>query len=181
MKRIVRCLGVVALACCLPSIGYAQAPPDWTLKVKLGRPLYVTMLNGERVEGVAGSVTEEGITVATPVGVRTAKYAEMRKVDRRDGPWNGVLIGSAVGFAIGLAAVVTDDGCEDNPYGIATDCSNEEAAIAVAGALYGGLIGWGIDTMRKGRTNIFDSNRATTRVSFAASPKRLSGRVTVSW
>ncbi|HXG69281.1 MAG TPA: hypothetical protein VNJ04_01570 [Gemmatimonadaceae bacterium] len=177
MIRMLRCVALFALVCCVPSTSFAQAPPDWTMKVKPGEPLYITLLNGHQLEGLGGVVTGEGIAVATPDGVRTAKFEDIRRVDRRDGPWNGVLIGIAAGFATGLAMGLAED-CQKAF--LSSLCEDVKRVVATAGALGGGLIGWGVDTMVKGRTTLFDS-RGGPRLSFAASPKGVSGRVTLSW
>ena len=180
MPRIIHALTVLALICIVPAVASAQQLPDWTLDVRLGRPLYLTLLTGERVEGVAGSVTAEGVAVATPVGVRTARFADIRRVERRDGPWNGIWIGTAVGAALGVAAMASTDGCQEyGGYGSMT-CSDEAGFLVVGGALYGGLIGWGVDTLLKGRSTLFDDAGAT-RVSLAAGPHGVSGRLTIGW
>src|SRR3954463_3347222 len=86
MSLMFRSVAVIALLS-WTSPAFAQHVPDWTTTVKLGRPLYVTLLSGERLEGIAGSVTPDGITVATPIGVKTAPFADIRCVEKRDGPW----------------------------------------------------------------------------------------------
>lgn len=176
MTKTLRCFALVVTACVVSTDLFAQAPPDWTMKVRIGRPLYVILLNGDRLEGLAGSVTQDGIAVATPVGVRTAKFNDIRIVQRRDGPWNGVLTGIAIGAGIG-ALTYLDDPCGPTVY---DGCKAEQGAVVMGGALYGGLIGWGIDTMIKGRTTLFDSTSGR-QLSFAATPKGVSGRVTFSW
>ncbi len=176
MVRMLRWFGIMAFVCGLPSSVLAQSPPDWTLGIRLGKPLFVTMLNGERMEGVAGSVTGEGIGVATPVGVRTARFNEIRKVERRDSVWNGLAIGAGVGAALGVAAMLDDDTCPDN----SRACESEAEVLPVAGAIYGALIGWGIDAFVKGRTTVFDGPDAP-RISLAASPRGVSARLMVSW
>ncbi|HXG54861.1 MAG TPA: hypothetical protein VNJ03_05730 [Vicinamibacterales bacterium] len=128
--------GVLASVCSVPSSAFAQSPPEWTLGIRLGKPLFVTLQNGERLEGVAGSVTGEGIGVATPIGVRTAAFSDIRKVERRDSPWNGVWIGAGAGTALGLAAALDDDTCPDNARG----CEAEAGVLPIAGAVDGQLV-----------------------------------------
>jgi hypothetical protein len=147
--------------------------------MKLGRPVYVTLLSGERIEGLAGSVTPDGISIATPIGVKTAQFSDIRRVQRRDGPWNGIWIGTAVGAAVGVATMLSDDSCSDDA-GFSDACGSEDGYLVVAGALYGGLIGWGVDTLLKGRSTLFD-NVGGTKVSFSASPRGASGRISLSW
>jgi hypothetical protein len=179
MIRIFRCVAVFALACLAPSMVYAQQVPDWTTAVKLGRPLYITLFSGERLEGIAGSVTPEGVSVATPNGVKTARYADIRRAQRRDGPWNGILIGTAVGTALGVAMMAADDSCSSHA-GFSDTCSSEDGYLVFAGVIYGGLVGWGVDTLIKGRSTLFD-NAGATKVSFSAGPHGVSGRVSLRW
>ncbi|MEO5894553.1 MAG: hypothetical protein ABIS06_02510 [Vicinamibacterales bacterium] len=178
MIRILRALMLVALVCIAPAIASAQQVPDWTTNVKLGRPLYITLLSGERLEGIAGSVTPDGVSVATPNGVKTAHYSDVRRVQKRDGPWNGILIGTAVGTALGIAAMVDNNGCD--AYGFSESCGEGDGYFVVTGALYGGLIGWGVDTLIKGRSTLFD-NAGATKISFAGGPHGVSGRVSLRW
>lgn len=176
MLNMFRCFGVLALVCCAPLTALAQRAPDWTQKIKLGKPLFVTLDNGVRVEGTAGSVSLDGIVVATPVGVRTVTYGDIRKVERRDSLWNGVWIGAAVGGALGLAVMLDDSTCPDRTAG----CRSEAAVAPVGGALYGALIGWGVDALVKGRTTIFKGEQGP-RLSVAAAPGGVSAHLTVGW
>ena len=178
MSLMFRSIAVVALLSCASPV-FAQQVPDWTTTVKLGRPLYVTLFSGERVEGIAGTVAPEGISVATPTGVKTVHYDDMRRVEKRDGPWNGILIGTAIGTGLGIAAALSDDGCRNGFVG-GTVCSDLSAGYVIAGSVYGGLIGWGVDTLNKGRSTLFD-NAGATKVSFAASPHAVSARVSLRW
>lgn len=167
---------LLALLAGVPSEALAQAAPDWTLGIRLGKPLFVTLSNGARVEGTAGSVSAEGLEVATPVGVRTARFADIRRVEVRDSVRNGIWIGAGVGAALGVAAALDDATCPFNSGG----CGSEAAVLPVGAALYGALIGWGIDTLIKGRTALVDTSSAP-RVSVAAGPTGVAARVMVSW
>lgn len=159
MKNI---FGMTAAFLLTASIAHAQTP-DWTMGIKLGKPIFLTTESGERVEGVTGQITPEGIMVATPVGVRTVAYRDLRLAQKRDSVKNGVWIGAAVGFGLGLAAVLTDDSeCRG-------ECQSEEAAVPMGGALYGALIGWGVDHWIKGKTTLFDRR---TDVALSVTPKR---------
>lgn len=175
MDRIVCALIVLAAASAVPPVALAQEPPHWSRDVNIGAPLFVTMVSGERLEGVAGSVTTDGIAVATPAGVRTAAFADIVRVQRRDAVWNGVWIGAASGTAIGLVAMFTD-ACPDNSPG----CRSEAAALPIAGALYGALIGWGLDALVKGRTTIYES-KAPPTLSLLAGRGAIGARVAFGW
>ena len=175
MGRIVRAAIVFAAASVVPSAALAQTPPEWSRNVRIGAPLFVTTASGDRLEGVAGSVTTDGITVATPAGVRTAAFADIVRVQRRDSVWNGVWVGAASGAAIGLVSMLTD-ACPDNSPG----CRAEAAAMPFGGALYGALIGWGIDALVKGRTTIYDSKAAPT-FSLLAGRGAVGANLAFSW
>lgn len=175
MMRFFRPLAFIAvLASAAPVC--AQDIPAWAVDLRLGKPIFITLLNGDRIEGVGGSVTADGITVATPVGVRTARFGDIRRLQRRDSVWNGVWIGAASGAGLGIIAAVADAN-DDDYY---TSATEEWAAVVIGGALYGALIGWGVDALIKGRTTIFD-NQGATRVTVAASPRSVTGRVIVTW
>lgn len=180
MTNTHRCLGalVIALLFGMPSAASAQQLPDWTMGIQLGKPLFVTLQNGDRLEGVAGSVGVNGIEVATPVGVRLAPYGDIRMVKKRDSIWNGVWTGVGVGFGIGLMAALSED-C-DSVYNNQA-CHEMQRAIPMAGAIWGGLIGWGIDAAVKGRSTVFQSNGSGPKVSFNATPKGVSARLSVAW
>ena len=165
------CLVAVAIVLFCAATAQAQ-PPDWSYKVQLGKHVFVTTDKGERVEGLAGQVTPEGILVATPAGVRTVSYRDMRKVEKRDALWTGAAIGGFTGFALGLAVIIADDGhCSSQA------CRSEEASVPVGGALYGALIGWGIDALVKGRTTIYDRERP---VSVGVAPRRGGAVATIT-
>lgn len=174
MDRLVRAAIVLAVVSVVPETALAQTP-EWSRDVRIGSPLFVTTASGDRLEGVAGSVTTDGVTVATPAGVRTAAFADIVRVQRRDSVWNGVWIGTASGAAIGLVALFTD-ACPNNTPG----CRAEAAAMPIGGAMYGALIGWGIDALVKGRTTIYDAKAAPT-LSLLTGRGTIGARVAFSW
>src|SRR5688500_9290500 len=133
MKRM---LGILMFVLAFPLSSAAQVPA-WTQEVKLGKPLFLTTASGERIEGVAGQVTPEAIVIATPVGVRSVSYRELRLAEKRDSLWTGAAIGAGVGLGIGIAAVANSD-CSTS------QCSAESAGAVIGAGLYGALIGWGL-------------------------------------
>ena len=173
MIPVVLALILVALA---PSIAGAQtAAPDWTLKVKLGKPVFVTMLNGEMVEAVASQVTSDSLVVFTPSGLRTMPLAGIQKVQRRDALWTGAAIGAVAGAAFGAAAVQRCSSTTNDP-----DLCAGPKAFTVAAAVTWGLIGWGIDYLVKGRSTVFDRSRAP-QVSLTLGPNAVGARASISW
>lgn len=160
-----------------PSTAVAQAPPDWTMKIKLGKPLFITLKSGDRIEGTAGQISSDGIVVATPVGVQTAAFGDIRRVQRRDSLWNGVWIGAAVGAGLGVAAALDDSTCPDKTPG----CRSEAAVIPLGGAMYGALIGWGIDALVKGRTTLFEAGGTSTLAALRLRRGGVSANLTITW
>jgi hypothetical protein len=173
MWRLIRGLPAV-LALLLPATAFAQPLPDWTSRVQIGKPLFVTTAAGDRVEGVLGQVTTDGVIVATPVGVRTVRYADIGKVEKRDSVWSGVSIGAAVGLAIGVLWRANID-CGSST------CSNEANAVITGGAFYGAAIGWGIDKALKGRQTLFQSNQSRDRISLSVRRDAIGVRAMVAW
>lgn len=144
---------VVILLMLAPCSAFAQsAPPAWASKVKFGRPLFLTTASGERVEGTAGQVTGDAVVVATPAGIRTVPHADIVKVQKRDSLWTGPAYGAGAGLVLGLLVLADDDTCPDS----SAACRDEAGAVAVGMAMYGALIGWGIDALIKNRTTIFE-------------------------
>ena len=120
-------LAIVVLG--LPVAAAAQ-PPEWTLKLQLGKPVFLTTQAGERVEGVTGQITPEAIIVSTPAGIREVRYRELRRAEKRDALWTGAAVGAAIGAALGIAVAVDAD-C-----GSSSQCSAEKGGVVVGGALY---------------------------------------------
>lgn len=170
MKRL---LSTVIALLVLPASALAQ-PPDWTLRLQLGKPVFLTTQSGERVEGVTGQITPEAIVVSTPAGIREVRYRELRRAQKRDALWTGAAIGAATGAALGIAAVANSD-C-----GSSTQCGAEEGGVVMGGALYGALIGWGLDALVKGKTTVFE---AESPVKVTVAPRRggMSAAVAISW
>jgi hypothetical protein len=169
----IRCV-VAMLALLLPTEAFAQPLPDWAERIELGKPLFITMTSGDRVEGIAGQVTTGEVVVATPMGIRTVRYAEIRKVEKRDSVWSGVAIGTAVGLGIGILWRASID-CGS------PTCSNEANAVIGGGAFYGALFGWGIDKALKGRQTLFQSNESPNRVSLSVRPGAIGVRAVIAW
>lgn len=160
-------LAIVVLG--LPVAAAAQ-PPEWTLKLQLGKPVFLTTQAGERVEGVTGQITPEAIIVSTPAGIREVRYRELRRAEKRDALWTGAAVGAAIGAAAGIA-VVTNSDCDVN-----TECGG----VVVGGALYGALIGWGLDALVKGKTTVFEGE-PSTKVTLVPQRGGLSAHAIFSW
>ena len=168
-----RSLGILFLLLSLPVSALAQSPPEWTTRLTVGKPVFLTTQSGERVEGLAGQLTGEGLVVATPAGIRTVSYGELRRAEKRDSVWNGVAIGAVSGVVVGIAAVAPSDCSTDH-------CVSEATGAVIGAGIYGALIGWGIDALVKGRTTVFRADAAT---GLSLSPRRggFSARAVFSW
>jgi hypothetical protein len=167
-----RILAAVIIALALPATVAAQ-PPDWTLKLKLGKPVFITTESGERVEGVAGQITPEAIVVSTPSGIRTVQYRELRRVQKRDALWTGAAVGAGIGAAMGIAVVANGE-CRP------VSCNAEETGFVFGSAIYGALIGWGLDALVKGKTTVFESG-SSTKIGLAPRRGGMSAAIAHSW
>jgi hypothetical protein len=169
-----RTVAAVIITLGFPAVAAAQ-PPDWTQKLQLGKPVFITTESGERVEGVAGQITPEAVVVSTPSGIRTVPYRELRRVQKRDALWTGAATGAVTGAAFGIA-VIADADCS---YG-GNQCETELTGFVVGSALYGALIGWGLDALVKGKTTVFQSKPRTT---MTVAPRRggLSAAIAFNW
>lgn len=175
MIPVVLALILVAPA---PSTAGAQpAAPDWMLKVKPGSPVFVTTVAGEMVEGIAGRVRSGSMVVSTPAGVRTVLLSDIQKVQRRDPGWTGFAIGAAIGAVIGVVASQNSKYCK---YQDLTRCRALRKTGPVTGAVGYGLVGWGIDTLVKGRSTVFDRSRAP-ELSLTLGPKAVGAHARISW
>lgn len=161
-----------------PSTAGAQTPaPGWMQKVKPGTPVFVTTTTGETVEGIAGRARSDSMVVSTPAGVRIMLLPDIEKVQRRDPGWTGFVIGAAFGAVIGVVASQNSKYCE---YQDLTRCRANRKTGPWVGAVGYGLIGWGIDTLVKGRTTVFDKSRASS-LSLTFEPRALGARARVEW
>ena len=167
-----RSLFAVIIALGLPSVAAAQ-PPGWTEKLEIGQPVFITTHTGDRVEGIAGQVTSEGLIMSTPLGIRTVPYREMRRVQKPDPAWTGAVIGAATGIFAGIVGALASD-CHGR------QCRAEEGGLVMAGALYGGLTGWTVDFNFKGKSTIF-KGESSRKVTVAPRRGGLSAAIAFNW
>ena len=167
-----RTLFAVIIALGFPAVVAAQ-PPGWTEKVEIGEPVFITTQAGDRVDGIAGQVTAEGLVVSTRLGIRTVPYREMRRVQKRDPAWTGAVIGAATGIFAGIVASLVSD-C----YG--RQCQAEERGLVMTGAFYGAMTGWMVDFNHSGKSTIFKRN-ASAKVTVAPRRGGLSAAIAFNW
>lgn len=78
----------------------------------------------------------------------------VRRIDRRgDSNFNGVLIGLGAGAAVGLILVASCDGF------LCPSGGTDTAAFAGIGAALGFLVGWAVDALHVGTTQVYQSPR----------------------
>ena len=167
-----RTLAAMIVVLGLPAAASAQ-PPDWTLKLQLGKPVFLTTQNGDRVEGVTGQITPDAIVVSTPAGIRTIPFRELRRAQKRDALWTGAAAGAGIGAALGIAVVANGE-CRPQ------QCHAEETGFVIGSAIYGALIGWGLDALVKGKTTVFDSD-VSVRVGMMPRRGGMSAGVAIDW
>lgn len=151
----------------------AAQPPDWTHRVPMGKRIFITTHAGEWVEGIAVQIRPDAIVVSTPDGRQAVPYRDVRRAQKRDPAWTGAVTGAAAGVAVGLAVMRNSD-C------FGRQCTAEETGFIIGSAIYGGLIGWGLDMVIMGKRTIFEASAAPT---LTLAPRRggLSAAVVFSW
>lgn len=146
-------------ALALPAAVAAQvpsAPPTWAPKIKPGKPVFVTTISGERIDGSAGHVTADSIAIATASGIRAVPLRDVARVEKRDSVRNGILIGAGLGLTAALALRFDKDRCPNRDQ----ECIDSANPVLVGMPLTWGLLGWGIDAMIKRRVTVFDASRS---------------------
>lgn len=177
MARVISVALASVLFALTESTAGAQTSADWMLKVKPGTPIFVTTVTGEVVEGIAGRARSDSVVVSTRAGVRIVLLPDIQKVQRRDPGWTGFAMGAAVGAVIGVVASQNSKYCK---YQDLTRCRANRKTGPVVGAVGYGLIGWGIDTLVKGRTTVFDRSRVSS-LSLTFGPRALGAQARVEW
>jgi hypothetical protein len=173
MTRGLRHLAVAFLVCAAPAIVIAQEPPSWTSKLEVGEPLFVTTGSDERIAGLLGQVTADEVVVATPAGIRNIAYRDIRQAQTRDAAWTGAVAGAVTGIAAGgCAAFIVD--CDNGA------CRRMRGAMIMGGAMYGALIGWGVDALTRGRSTVFRAE-AAPRMTFAIGRSGGAAALAFSW
>jgi hypothetical protein len=160
------------------SQAFAQAPPDWASQIKPGRLLFVTTTTGEHVEGDVSQVSSEAVVLKTPAGMKSVPYRDVRKVEKRDGVSNGFWTGVGIGFAGGAGLLFL---CREGACGTERGAGVRRVGGVLGPALFGGLIGWGIDGAIKGRQTVFDAERFDATLSVSPARGGFAAHVAITW
>lgn len=137
----------------LPAHAAAQTmPPGWTRTPPIGTRVFVINNASDETAGRLEKVTSDEVVLETATGRRSIPLTNIRRVERTDPAWTGLLVGVAAGLALGLGTRV-ENACPQRTQG----CLNEVRAARVAFPLYGGLVGWGLDALHKGRKTIYSA------------------------
>ena len=126
--------------------------PDSPLKVRAGRKVWVTMMDGREIEGRVRAVSPAGLEVVDVQGtIQSIALAAVRKVEGPDSLQNGVLIGMLVGgIAGGVPAAVISASWGDGPI-------KGAGIFMFVGMGVGALIGAAGDSMKEGRQTLYEA------------------------
>ena len=174
MQKILRITAALIVVLTGTSTAAAQSAPEWTNKVKSGKSIFVMTTDGVQMEGKAGPVMREGLTVDTPTGRQDIPFDRVFRVERRDSSKTGLLYGAVAGYGIGFLSVAGEK-CEGFLSGL---CEMVKVTIPLIGAGIGSLVGWAIDAAEKGRSTVYEAKPAV-RVGAIVGPK--GGSITVTW
>jgi hypothetical protein len=175
MQKILRVAAALAVVVACPSTAAAQSTPEWTDKVKTGTSIFVMTTDGVQIDGVAGPVTPEGLTVYTSAGRQMIPFDRAFRIEKRDSSKTGLLYGAAAGWVYGYVDVRRNDCSIGWVLGF---CRGDEQFVYLVTAGVGALIGWAIDAAVPGRSTIYEA-RQVARVSLKLAPTR--GAISVTW
>ena len=158
--------------------GAALPLAAWS-RVKPGREVWVTTVDGAMVHGEVSSVSNNSLRVRKRNDDVTVSLADVRLIEGRDSLKNGMIIGGLTGAASGAAllAWAASVFCE-------TDSCDQIEVVAIAmgaagGALIGGLTGAMVDGLIPGRQTLFE--KTGLRVIPVLSPNTKAVRLTIGW
>ena len=176
MRKPFRIVAVLTFVVTSPGFAAAQSTPDWARKVKPGKSIFVMTTDGVQIDGVAGPVTPEGLTIYTPAGRETISFERAFRVERRDSSKTGLLYGAVGGYVSGLVFAANEGGC-DGPWmpGFCSAGFTQMMSLMTGGI--GALIGWGIDAAERGRSKIYEA-APPVKVGVVAGPRGAGVRVT---
>jgi len=170
-----RLLAVVAAEWVLAATQAASQPLDSSVariqaQLERGDRITVTDTSGRSVSGVlldvaAGSMHLRG--AAGPVEIPVQEVEEVRR--RGDSPWNGLLLGAALGATLGFSTYTECDPQPPEHLCGGNLTTNRGMETAVAAAMFG-AIGLSVDILMQGTTTTYR----------APSPARSGFRVAVS-
>ena len=154
MSCIRFCLyGVLGVVASMPASASAQVPvgsfAELQSVLKAGDEVRVTDTGGATTQGTVIDLSGRGLNLTVDGRSRTFAEATIRQLGkrRRDSPWNGVLIGAAIGTAAGAITKARNCG--------ATDCG--EGGLVDPGFYFiGAAAGAGVGALVDGAIKKFD-------------------------
>jgi len=118
-----------------------------------GDELRIVGLDAGETFGILQRLSPSTLTMATATGTFEIPLTELREVRRRgDCPWDGLLIGAAVGAALSAGTFVP---CRLEEIICADNFTTTRRGDALVGAAVFGAIGLGIDMMHKGWRSVY--------------------------
>jgi hypothetical protein len=165
-------LAIVLLATGCRQMAPAQSWEEMGLRLKPRQPVTVTEFTGVQVSGRVTAV-DDGALVLDAKGVsRAFGQGTVQEIRRNgDAPWNGLLIGAAVGVA---AAALPDNRCHGTP--AVCDDRQVPQRIGLVGLLAGA--GAAFDLLHHDRTVIYRARNPV--VTLSATPWPIPAGVSVS-
>lgn len=179
IRPLIRPLTLV-LVLALPTHALAQTPTEgWTRPPPLGKRVFVITDAGAETAGRLEEVTPDGVVLTTATGTgRTIPFSTIRKVQRTDPTWTGLLIGAGAGVALGLSLRLQDLDtiCPQR----SPSCDREVKFAPVQYGIGGALLGWGLDALYKGRKTLYSAGPAS-RARLTITPEGIAVRVVMSF
>ena len=152
--------GLLLVACCAAPASAQEAARSFEelrLRVTIGDTIFVIDSAGLERQGRVEELSETSLRLERHGVRRDFDEGSVRRIDRtkRDPVSNGVLIGVAsgalAGFLVGRSADST--ACPDPRI----ECGQGAAAGTLGGAFWGGVGGWLIDALRRGREVVYQA------------------------
>ena len=122
-----------------PPTANPQTPVELSGKVEAGDMIFVTDRNGVQTVGRLQRISSEGLALLVDGQERMIPSSDVGRVERRDSPWNGMLIGAVPSALLGMAS----GGASCSPR-CGRDIPLGGLVVGAIGAGIGALIDFGI-------------------------------------
>ena len=164
-----------AMSC--PEATWAQGSTRPGLRVGELSTVFVRDQAGQETRGKLLRLDDSALVILVDGTPREFELSRVSRVQKRgDSLRNGALIGSAIGFGLGLLVAGEADCRTSSGY---DNCgAGPRTAFALMSTAVYGLMGAGIDALIQGRTTIYESPRS---IAFSHAPGRIGANVTFRW
>ena len=179
--------GVLAIGIVVGLAGVARAQgtggpfTELARKVTHGDEVVVVESGGRFVKGRISDITASAITLVVPSDTgssasapRTFQAADVLRIVRHDGKWNGMLIGAAAGAV--PASFLFQFACGEGPNGT---CAQRGFLGALAGGGLGAALGAGIDLAINKTVYVAGGKKTTLHISPIVGADRRGARVAI--